>query len=157
MENNFEKLLKKYSNEKLQEIILDKEGYVEDFRIAASIELKRRDSDFDSDAYKNELEQSRKESIASYSSTNESNHEKYPTLSGISVVIKILAWVTILASFIVLGVIASKDIKLGFPTILAILFYAVVSFILLYAISEIIKLFIDIEKNTRTNKNKTSD
>jgi hypothetical protein len=149
MEENFEEYLKKLSDKKLQRIILDKKGCTKEFRMAAAIELNKRNPDFDSDGYIVEIKQSINDSKTSNNTSWGSNQDKYPALSSISVAFKILAWVNIIASLVGIGLIASMELEMGIPIIVAISFYAFFSTIILFAVSEIIKLFIDIEKNTR--------
>lgn len=78
--------------------------------------------------------------------------EKYPTLRLLSVILKVMAWIVGISSFIVFfivafgGTVAGKSGAWGAG---GILFVGIEYFILSYAGAEIITILLAIEKNTR--------
>lgn len=82
-----------------------------------------------------------------------SSFETYPALYTISSLMKLLAYFILLLAIgsLIIGIVSYSENESIFSIVLIIssVFYGFIGFVLLLALSELIKLFIDIEKNTR--------
>jgi len=74
----------------------------------------------------------------------------YPALESISGFIKFIAWVSLIGSIII--VLVAKDDGVGGTALLIYLLSGLISFVVLLASSEIIRLFINIAKDLRLLK-----
>ncbi|MDP8210521.1 MAG: hypothetical protein RAO94_14130 [Candidatus Stygibacter australis] len=85
--------------------------------------------------------------------TDMSSFKKYPALYSISTILKYVAYIDLILSISILifglTLLGSYDKSLAIMIISLSIYFGLFSFILILAFSELIKLFIDIEKNTR--------
>jgi len=84
------------------------------------------------------------------SSINEDEGTKYPALRSISIIIKIFGWFVIIGTPIFTYVLAEKDEISAFTLFIS----GIIMGLGTIAFAELIKLFIDIEHNTRTITNR---
>lgn len=73
--------------------------------------------------------------------------EKYPTLRTIIVLLQLLGFLTIIGALIVVFTLISKEVNI--ISLFSIIIYGGLAAIFTFALAEIIKVIIDIEKNTR--------
>lgn len=86
--------------------------------------------------------------------SNQNISKKYPALRTLSVIIAIIAWLVAFATIIIILGILSQSRGDGSWIIPAATLTGLLTFIGLLAYSEVIKVFIDIEENTRRTATK---
>lgn len=148
MNHQFEEVMANHSDEELVKIINSEPGdYQPEAIDAAHKEIQKRKIDV------------KKKSIEPKEVETESNHSneeetgiRYPALRFISGFYKILAYLVVIIAVIAIIIsFASDSPSLGVLEILIALIGGGFLFISFLAASEIIKVFIDIEHNTRTS------
>lgn len=137
--------LSKSPDKQILEILELRKNYSRQEIEAAEIEAKKRNLNF---SYTEEkLGVSVKKEIKEHKT--DVVNERYPVLKFISRVYKVLAWVILVATVIIFLYILSQNGHVEIPFAIGTLFIGGFLFVILLSVAGAIKVFIDIEHNTR--------
>lgn len=137
--------LSKYSDEQILEILKSRKNYQQFEIAAADEEANKRNLNFNYEEVKaetviNEEIKKLKTDVMS---------ERYPALIFISGIYRLLAWIILIATAIILFYMLSQGGQMGVPFAVGAILIGGILFVTLLAAAEGIKVFIDIEHNTR--------
>jgi hypothetical protein len=145
MKNEYEEEMSKKSDEELLDVIGSKQGnYRLEALNAAIYEAKKRNLNIRESLDVSKSPFSKDGSIIEY----DQESKKYPTLRFVSSMYKFLAWISLFLTIIFFFYSLSQtDLQMALG--IGVIVGGVVSFMTFLALSELLLLFIDIEKNTR--------